>query len=180
VDRKHFWGWSRSGLDDSKPNSEKTLPLIPPNQDLTITVASPLTARDDPLGPVIQQQQPPVALDPAIKAVWYTVDVSGTLPDEARQVIFEQGAAFAYRYNWDSSNTLRLWVTWLKLLFLAMQINPGVTQFNQARALDEQALHLGYSYLRWFLDSGTPPNPFSAQVPTGDYAPPIGISLESS
>ena len=160
-----FWGWSRATRGDSEPHSALSRPLIPGNQDLTVAVAHPSTVRSDPMGPVIQQ--PGVALDPAVKAVWYTVDISGTLPAERRQVILEQGGTFAFRYNWDTSVTLKKWVAWLR----------GLPYLQQGLS-DEDTLHLGYPYLRWFLDStGTP---FSAQVPTGDFTPPAeSTPLES-
>jgi hypothetical protein len=172
MNQSAFWGWPRIRLSRSEPHCVPVLPLIPANQDLTITMAHPATVRSSPLGSVIQQSG--VALDPAIKAVWYTADISGTLPAERRQVIFEQGASFAYRYNWDSSNTLKLWVRWLRKL-----------PYMPTGLSDETVLHLGYSYLRWFLDSTGHPyldsagNPVSSQVPTGDFVPPSGTSLEA-
>jgi hypothetical protein len=151
---------------DPVPNEFSGSPLIPPNQDLVVAVANPATSRADPLGPVIQQ--PGVALDPVVKAVWYTVDVTAPAA-EARQVILEQGVAFAYRYNWDSS-TLQAWVAWLRQL--------PVIQSQEAGNPDEQVLDLGFSYLRWFLDSSG--NPICSQVPAGDTVLPCGgVSLEA-
>lgn len=157
-----FEGWE---LDGSRPHSVATLPLIPPNQDLTVTMAAPGTLRTDPLGSVIQQ--PGTALDPAVKAIWYTADISGNLPPGRRQVIFEQGGFFAYRYNWDGSQRLRDWLNWIKAL-----------PYGPAWLTDREAVfHQGYPYLRWYFDPTQ--TPFSPQVPTGDFSGTSGTSLEA-
>jgi hypothetical protein len=175
-----FWGWPRykpgSGLDASKQHGEVEMPLIPPNQDLTIAIANPATTRTDSLGSVLQQSG--VTLDKTLKAVWYTVDVSGTLPADARQVIFEQGVGFAYRYNTDASWTRRLWLRWVRRLpsiqqWITQQTNAGMPP------TDEEIFHRGYAYLRWYLLASSPDQEFSAQLPTEADMSPSGISLES-
>ncbi len=180
---KVFHGWTR-GPSDGEPVAHDSpyhqdllngSPLIPPNQDLHVAVTNPATRRSG-LVPALSPVVPPVdparavatsstPLDPAMKAIWYTVDV--TDPREGqRQVLLEEGVSFAFRYNWDCF-----------LFEVLLWMVRRAEGWRLDGASKEHVAHEAYSYIRWYRDSTW--NATSVQVPTGDVlVSPGSIALE--
>jgi hypothetical protein len=99
-----FKGWEKGGVRSTsrytalfraQAHRLAGAPLIPPNQRLTFALCRPGATRhsaDHIINPAA-----PVALDPLRKLNWYCVDVIEP-QFEQRQVLFEQGIGWAYRY----------------------------------------------------------------------------------
>jgi hypothetical protein len=159
----NFRGWNRSWWGPRGARTAGMAPMIPPNQDLKVAVTSPLTTRVDPLADAVQVSRP---LDPARKALWYTVDVTDPHVEE-RQVLLEMGIAFCYRYNF-SVPVMADNLSWLRDL---------TWQGNEPDLRgDDEVLHLLYSLTRWFI---TPE--FQAtgeQIPSGTFVLPDGSRVE--
>lgn len=99
-----FLGWGKPAGGDWQSNILKGAPLIPPNQRLRIAVTDP--SRDSSyvagkvsdgsvtLGSSFERTGGP---DDRKRALWYMVEIDAP-KEEQRQVVFEQGAGFAFDY----------------------------------------------------------------------------------
>ena len=90
---REYAGWSPD-LATSRSFAAPGEPLIPPNQGLRIAITG-----DSPTFDAQMNLTSSAALPGASKSVWYTADISSP-PQGQRQVICEQGVAWAYAYNW--------------------------------------------------------------------------------
>jgi hypothetical protein len=98
-----FKGWSGSIRSTRRHTAVVTpraytsngAPLIPPNQRLSFAICAPNQTRHS--HDHIVDPNSPGLLDARTKLNWYCVDVINPLPKQ-RQVIFEQGMGWAYRY----------------------------------------------------------------------------------
>jgi hypothetical protein len=106
-----FKGWNKGGVVRTSRHTALTVatayalsgaPLIPPNQRLMFALCRPAATRHS--ADHIINTAAAAALDPLRKLYWYCIDI--IRPHfEQRQVIFEQGIGWAYRYALEDEAT---------------------------------------------------------------------------
>lgn len=172
-----FKGWSDSHVSNRRgsavvnPTAYATsgAPLIPPNQKLMHAITTPNRTRHN--HDHIINPSSPGTLDPLRKLSWYCVDIIDPAVNQ-KQVIFEQGMGWAYRYAVPAESSAVDDLTGV-IFFDSLPWIDNPTQQDMTEFFDDV-----YEVFRYFGTLQPHVGSCVDQVPEGSFTGSSGTSME--